>query len=482
MKAMLAILLLLLPTTLHGEGLDCPDKVVRSLRWGVATSAYQIEGGARAGGRTPSVWDTFDARRVADNSTGNVAVDAHRLFSDDVRLMRSLGIRHYRLSISWSRLLPQARKGTATSSEGVQYYGQLLQALVANGITPYVTLFHWDLPQLLEDAYQGPLGDDFAADFEFYARTAFELFHPVVRHWVTFNEPYNTCVLQYATGAFAPGTARGQQAQYRCGHNVLKAHAAAAQAFRQHGWPGKIGIALDTEWAEPLRPGNVSDQQAVQLKLDAKLGWFADPLFLGTYPASLQGLVPSMTAQQAAAIKGSADFLGINHYTTRYVTAFGGGFQESTTDARGKPIGPDTASAWLKVVPGGLGRLLAYAHHRYGAPELMVTENGCSTPGNATSPLQDATRIEYFRGYIGSMCRAIVSHNMTVTNYFAWSLLRNWEWTRGFTEDFGIVYVNLTTLERQTKDSARWLSAAVFTKGAPALPHVQQAHKSGMLP
>jgi beta-glucosidase len=412
------------------------------------------------------VWDVFEP--AVDGSTGEVSIDMYHRFADDVALMKQLGIKHYRLSISWSRILPRAVHGSPVNEAGVNYYGRLLSALVLHGITPYVTLFHWDLPAVLEDAYRGPLGGDaFVADFTYYARTLFVLYGPVVKHWITFNEPYNTCVLQYGRGEFAPGVARGKAAQYVCGHTILQAHAAAVSAFRQGRHAGQIGIALDIDWAEPLNTSNPLDVAASQRKLDAKLGWFADPLFLGRYPASLHAHVPQMSAADALAINGSADFLGINQYTARYVAAPApndtAAWKELEQDAKGRPIGAASASSWLKDVPWGLGQVLRYVHERYSKPAIMVTENGFSTPGNDTHPLQDDARIAYLAGYTASMCNAMLEHGINVTNYFVWTFTRNWEWRRGFTEDFGIVYVDMTNLQRHVKASGRWLAKHFFS-------------------
>ncbi|WIA10872.1 hypothetical protein OEZ85_011038 [Tetradesmus obliquus] len=471
MAPMLLLLLLLLLASASSatpEQKYCTRGLRQHIKWGVATSAYQVEGGSSLGKRSRSVWDTFSS--IADGSRGDVAVDMYHAYPEDVRLMQRMGIAHYRLSMSWSRILPQARCGTPVSPDGVQYYSKLLSTLRAHGITPYVTIFHWDLPQVLQDAYGGPMSAEyFARDFECYARTLFQLFGGTVRHWITFNEPWVTCVLQYNLGTFAPGIPHpGEAARYRCGHNILKAHALAVQAYRQTMQGGQIGIALDVEWAEPLDTGSASDASAAQLKLDAKLGWFADPIFLGRYPASVAQFAPKLTSHEAALINGSADFLGINHYTTRYVTAClhnncsGRGYLDLTTDRHGAAIGPGSASAWLKVVPWGMRKVLGYAHRRYQGPTIMITENGVSTRGDDASPLTDQVRIDYYSSYIGSLCEAVALDQVKVAAYFAWSFVRNWEWTRGFTEDFGIVYVNTTTMKREVKASERTFSVGTI--------------------
>ncbi|GBF90818.1 beta-glucosidase-like [Raphidocelis subcapitata] len=464
---------------------NCTPELRRRIGWGVATAAYQVEGGWDEGGRSPSVWDVFAHKpgTTAGGATGDVACDMYHKYEEDFELMARLGIRHYRLSLSWSRLLPQGGAGTPVSPEGLAFYNRLIDAMLARGIEPYVTLYHWDLPQVLQDAYGGFLdGARFVPDFAYYAAAAFEAFGGRVKNWITFNEPWVVCKLHYGDGTFAPGIPFGLAGQYACGHTLLLAHAAAAALYaRQYYKPsqrGRLGVALSMTWHEP-GSASEADARAAQNARDSEIGWFADPLFGGDYPESLRRTVgaalPAFSdAERAAFAAHPLDFLGINFYTARYAFSDGTpwGFAPSETDAAGAPIGPRAQSSWLLVVPWAFRRLLLYVSGRYGGPEVFVTENGVSVPGEAgvadpAAAARDAFRTDFYRGYLDSLCTA-VAEGANVTRYFAWSFMDNFEWRMGYTERFGIVAVNFTdpARPRTVKDSARYLAQHFFRAGA----------------
>ena len=302
--------------------------------WGVASSAFQIEGAAAADGKGPSIWDTFSHTpgKVANNDTGDVACDFYHRYQADIDLMKSLGVSAFRFSLAWARILPSGRG--APNRAGLAFYHRVLDALAAAGIEPHVSLYHWDLPQALEDEYGGWLSPRSVDDFAAYAALAFKEFGPKVKHWSTFNEPYTFAFCGYAYGIHAPGRC-SDRAKCEAGgdsdtepwlvsHHVLLAHAAAVAAFRgPAGVPGGlISINLNAEWAEPAS-ASPADAAAAARYLDFQIGLYAEPVFLsGDYPASVRARVPSLprfTPAQSAALKGSADFLALNHYTSRWV-------------------------------------------------------------------------------------------------------------------------------------------------------------------
>jgi len=448
---------------------------------------------------------------VAEGATGDVAADHYGRWREDVALMRSLGVRHYRFSISWPRLLPSgvaSKNGTeGVSADGVAFYKNLVRALRAAGIAPTATLYHWDLPQALQDSYGGFAAEDptrFAADFAAYAEVAFrELSGPgLVDAWITFNEPISICSLGYGSGIFAPGSKGGVQGEHRCGHALLLAHAAAAKVYNEKGYRarsggrGRLSIALDGKWGRPWTPAagggdGGADARAAEAFTLFQFGWMADPLYFGDYPPEMRrahgASLPAFTERQRADLRAARpDALSLNFYTSYWVkapdAAKGGGGGGSVPPGSlpytvtyadgpgGAKIGPASASSWLFATPGAFASTLTWLSRRYGSPEIWVTENGVSVPGEhegrPPSVLRDAARVDYFDRYLGAMCRAVAGGSR-VTKYFAWSLMDNYEWLRTYTERFGIVWVDYKGggLERVPKDSARYLQEHFFTKG-----------------
>jgi beta-glucosidase len=402
---------------------------------------------------------------IAESATGDVAADHYNRFLQDVELMRSLGIKHYRFSISWPRLIPQGARGSAVSPDGVRFYKDLVRALRKAGITPVATLYHWDLPQALQDKYGGFAAEDpsvFAADFANYADVAFrELSGPgMVEEWITFNEPISICSLGYGIGIFAPGSMGGKNGEHRCGHALLLAHAAAAKVFnskyRSRSPPGeaKLSIALDGKYGKAWDEKSVADKKAADSFTLFQFGWMADPLYFGDYPQDMRRAyrgtgddLPSFTEQQKRDLRASKpDALSLNFYTSYWAKA-PDGEKVVTRDGRivadgklpfnatygegpnGKKIGPVAASGWLFVTPDAFGQTLQWLSARYGSPEIWVTENGVSVAQEEvkTPPavLRDTFRVDYFREYLAAMCRVMSSSSgakVRVTKYFAWSV------------------------------------------------------------
>uniref|UniRef100_A0A8C8S6Q4 Cytosolic beta-glucosidase n=1 Tax=Pelusios castaneus TaxID=367368 RepID=A0A8C8S6Q4_9SAUR len=434
--------------------------------WGAATAAYQVEGGWNADGKGPSVWDTFTHQggdRVFKNQTGDVACGSYTLWEEDLKCIKQLGLTHYRFSLSWSRLLPDGTTGFI-NQQGVDYYDKIIDDLLANGIVPMVTLYHFDLPQHLEDQ-GGWRSDAISEAFDNYAQFCFRTFGDRVKLWITINEPYVVAKDGYEKGIVAPGILEPGTGAYRTAHNMIKAHAKAWHSYdvlfrkKQHGL---VSIALNSDWAEPLDPACTADQEATKRYMAFCLDWFAEPIFTsGDYPAIMNSQVsvmsskqgyrssrlPEFTEEEKRMIKGTADFFALNYYTTRRVK-----HQENTHSEpsisedreaeqimdRSWPVA--SGSSWLAVVPWGLHRLLKYIKNTYNNPVIYITENGFSQSDPA--PLDDTQRWEYFRLTLQEILKAISLDDVHLKGYFVWSLLDNFEWTCGYSCRFGLFHVD----------------------------------------
>ncbi|KAL8122289.1 hypothetical protein AgCh_018874 [Apium graveolens] len=460
----------------------------KGFTFGTASAAYQYEGAVKEGGRGLTIWDTFahSFGKISDGSTGDVAVNQYHLYNEDIKLMKDMGMDAYRFSISWSRIFPN---GTGKISQaGVDHYNHFINALVASGIEPYVTLYHWDLPQALEDKYQGWLSSQIINDFATYAETCFQEFGDRVKHWMTFNEPHTFAIQGYDLGLEAPGRCSilshlyckdGNSATepYIVGHNVLLAHGTATDIYRKmykQKQNGIVGLAFDTFWYEPTT-NSTADIEAAGRAMEFNLGWFLDPLMFGDYPSSMRSRVgsrlPKFSEAESTLLKGSLDFVGINHYTTWYamnssVESF---LNDSIADIGaltlpfkdGRPIGDRANSIWLYIVPQGMRSVLNYVKTRYGNPLVMITENGMDDANSPFTSIKDALkdekRIKYHNDYLTNVLAAINEDGCNVKGYFAWSLLDNWEWAAGFSSRFGLYYVDYhDKLRRYAKDSVYW--------------------------
>ena len=448
--------------------------------WGAATSAYQIEGAWDADGKGPSVWDAFahTPGRIANGDTGDVACDHYHRFREDVALMADLGLTAYRFSISWPRVQPT---GTGPANEaGLRFYSDLVDALLEAGITPWVTLHHWDLPLALQEAHGGWLSPRLADAFADYARLCFDALGDRVRHWITLNEPWVTAVIGYGEGTFAPGLASAD-GPYRAGHEMLRAHGAAAEVYRREfrdRQGGRIGMANNCDWREPASDAP-ADRAAAQRALEFYLGWFADPLYRGDYPASMRerlgSRLPAFSDEDRARLQGSADFFGLNHYTTHRVAhADGGGevypganvgwAEDQDVAVTVDPDWPTTAMGW-PVVPDGCRRLLGWIDRRYGRPPVVLTENGCAVEAE-DGVADDPRRVAYHAGYLGA-CHDAIADGTDLRGYFAWSLLDNFEWASGYDKRFGLHHVDFATGARTPRTSAHWYRDVIARGGLP---------------
>ena len=439
------------------------------------TPSYQIEGGADQDGRAPSIWDTFCAipGKIADGSSGIVACDSYNRYRDDIELLKKIGAKAYRFSVSWSRVIPLGGRNDPVNPAGLQYYVTLVDALLDAGITPLVTVFHWDLPDALDKRYGGLLNrTEFPLDFEHYARTLYTAL-PKVKHWITFNEPWCSSILGYSTGFFAPGrtsdrskSAEGDSSRepWTVGHNLLVAHGRAVKVYRDEfkaqSNGGEIGITLNGDMCYPWDPADPADVAAVERKLEFSISWFADPIYFGTYPDSMRqqlgDRLPEFTDAERALVQGSNDFYGMNHYTANYIRSrpadtqppdwdFMGNLETRFEDKAGHSIGEETQSFWLRPNPNGFRDLILWLTKRYNTPKIMVTENGTSVKGENDLPLDKVTeddfRVRYFDGYVKALAEA-VSQGADVRGYMAWSLMDNFEWAEGYETRFGVTYVD----------------------------------------
>ncbi|XP_071682646.1 beta-glucosidase 12-like [Lolium perenne] len=465
--------------------------------FGTASSSYQYEGGAMEGGRGPSIWDNFTHQypdKIFDKSNGDVAVDSYHLYKEDVRLMKDMGMDAYRFSISWTRILPDGTLRGGVNKEGIRYYNNLINELLSKGLQPFVTLFHWDSPQALEDEYTGFLSHNIINDYKDYAEVCFKEFGDRVKHWITFNEPLSFCVASYAMGVLAPGRCSPWEAgkcsagdsgtePYTVGHHQLLAHAAAFKLYKQKYQAvqkGKVGITLVTNWYVPFSHSK-SDNAAAKRAIDFMLGWFMEPLKRGVYPQSMRKLVgnrlPQFTKEQSELVKGSFDFIGMNYYTANYAAnlppsddlkkSYNTDAQANLTGVRnGVPIGPQAGTtpgtSWLYVYPQGFRDLMLYIKENYGNPTVYVTENGIGEPNNKSLTIQQAlkdhARIDYHHKHLLALQSAI-RDGANVKGYFAWSLLDDFEWVSGYTVRFGLHFVDYSDgqkRKRYPKQSARW--------------------------
>jgi beta-glucosidase len=438
--------------------------------FGTATSAFQIEGGAKADDKGPSIWDTFvrTPGKIADGSTGDVACDHFRLFREDVELMRGLGLPAYRFSVAWSRIMPEGRG--RPSERGLDFYRRLVDALAKAGIAPNVTLYHWDLPQALQDR-GGWTNPDVAHWFRDYAALVFDALAGGVPTWTTLNEPWCIAVLGHLEGIHAPGL-RDLPQMLRASKNMLLAHGQAVRAFREAARPGaQIGIALNVS---PCAPATTSDaDRAAADRADALQNWmFADPIFGRPWPdvlvkafghAELWELAP----EERALVRTPIDFLGVNYYTRTVVRDDPASARAALSEVKEEGR-PRTATGW-EIHPNGLHEMLVGLTRRYGRIPMIVTENGAAFD-DVPSPngfVDDQNRISYIAEHLRAARRAIDS-GVDLRGFFVWSLLDNHEWAEGFTKRFGIVRVDYESQRRTPKASASWLARFLGDHSAEA--------------
>jgi beta-glucosidase len=425
--------------------------------WGAGTAAFQVEGATTADGRGESIWDRFAATagNVADGDTGEPACEHYYRWREDLDLMRELKLQSYRFSIAWPRVQPDGR-GPA-NRKGLDFYRRLAEGLRERGIVPFATIYHWDLPQALQDG-GGWASRDVVGRFAEYARLVLDELDDVVEDWVTHNEPWVTSFLGYAAGVKAPGL-RDWAAAIRASHHALLAHGVVVREFREAGRPGRIGITLNLTVVDPA--GKSDEDIAASQRLDGYQNrWFLDPLFRGEYPSDMVELYEREVGPFDALHEGDLetiaqpiDFLGVNFYRpNRVAAAVDGvlGLREVERD------GEHTSMGWV-IVPEALTELLLRVARDYGEVPLLITENGAAFDDlvNGGDVVEDEQRVDYLRAHIGAVERAR-EQGVDLRGYYVWSLLDNFEWEWGYEKRFGIVYVDYTTQRRIPKRSALW--------------------------
>jgi beta-glucosidase len=411
--------------------------------WGVSTSAFQIEGATREGGRGVSVWDTFCATpgKIHNGENADVACDHYHRFPEDIALMSELGVGAYRFSVAWPRVRPTG--SGAVNVAGLDFYDTLVDALCEAGIAPAVTLYHWDTPQPLEDA-GGWLSRDTAERFAEYASIVGERLSDRVEMWIPLNEPMVETLFGYALGEYAPGRTLLFDAMPAAHHQNL-AHGLAVQALRSTGAKA-VGTANNHS---PIWPATEADGEAAK-HLDAVLNWmYADPMLRGTYPEQVVPYLPATFADDVANIAAPLDFYGVNYYEPQGVAAPGEGnpLPFELRPIEGYPLTTNDSP----VVPDGLREFLGTLRARYPElPPVYITESGCSFDG-----VHDRERIDYLQDHLAALGKAI-AEGSDVRGYFVWSLLDNFEWSKGYQPRFGLVHVDYETLARTPKDSFHW--------------------------
>ena len=435
--------------------------------WGAATAAYQIEGSPLADGAGASIWQRFshDPRLMAaKGDTGDVACDHYNRMEADVALMKSLGLQAYRFSVAWGRVLPE---GSGRINEaGLAFYERLVDTLLAYGIEPLCTLYHWDMPAALDDR-GGWLNRDSAGWFADYARILFERLDGRVKKWCTLNEPWVVTDGGYLHGALAPGHRNMFEAPI-ASHNLMRAHGAAVKVYREVG-AHDIGLVVNIE---PKSPASDSAADiAATARADAYMNrQYLDPALKGSYPAELKEIFgeawPEIAASDLSDIAQPVDFIGINYYTRNVVRHDDASWplKASMVVQKGKTY---TETGW-EVHPPALTELLVWFKDRYGDIPLYITENGSAfydPPRALASGVHDPLRCDYLKGHVAAVAAAIAA-GVDVRGYMAWSLLDNLEWSLGYTKRFGIVHVDFETQARTPKDSARLYSEIIATNGA----------------
>lgn len=445
--------------------------------WGCATSSYQIEGEAYASGKGPSIWDDFVRipGKTVNGEHAEVSCDFYHTYREDIALMAQMGIKAFRFSFSWPRIMPLGYG--KINEQGIQFYSDMINCLLEHGIEPYATLYHWDLPLELQTAHNGWLNPKITEYFTEYANVCFRNFGDRVKNWITINEPWVVAILGYGQGAFAPGRV-SQTEPYLVGHHELLAHAKAVKCYRdnyQASQQGQIGISLNCDWREPLT-NNPEDMEAAERALLFFAGWFADPIWKGDYPEVMRQRIghklPSFTPEEKAMLMGSSDFFGLNHYTTmfaanskntnsdRNVYGNGGISEDQHVDLSVDPAWETTTMNWA-VVPWGFRKLLEWIDKRYDHPAIIITENGMSNNDTVNNgEVNDQPRINFIRSYLEA-CHEAMQHGADVRGYFAWSLLDNFEWALGYQKQFGLIHVDMKTLVRTPKASAWWYAGVV---------------------
>ncbi|KAF9665397.1 hypothetical protein SADUNF_Sadunf16G0118300 [Salix dunnii] len=452
-----------------------------------------FEGETNKSGKGPNIWDTFieeHPERISDHSNANVAVDFYHRYKAHVQRMKGMGMDAFRFSISWSRVLPHGRLSAGINEEGIQFYNNLIDELIKNGIQPFATLFHWDTPQAIEDKYGGFLSRNILNDFQDFVELCFQKFGDRVKHWITLNEPFMFSVNGYDTGTMAPGRVStlenypgqpkisGATEVYIVTHHLLLAHATAVKVYKekyQTCQGGKIGITLVSHWFEPYSSSE-SDRMATKRSLEFMLGYM-DPVTKGDYPQTMHdyvgGRLPKFSEEESKMLRGSYDFIGVNYYTTYYAQNVEDanykniGFME---DARVNwpanyimnhffPLGIEMYSRSNLQAGSSIRHLLNYIKDAYENPTIYITENGVDDVKSSSleEALNDPVREQYYKDIFDNVLKSINEHGVDVKGFFAWSFSDDFEWGSGYGSRFGLYFIDYENdLKRYAKNSVKW--------------------------
>jgi beta-glucosidase len=433
--------------------------------WGAATASYQIEGAVFEGGRGATVWDVFSDTpgKVKNGDSGEVACDHYHRYPEDIVIMKQMGLHAYRFSVAWARILPE---GTgAINPAGLEFYDKLVDTLLANGIRPFATLYHWDLPQVLEDK-GGWANRDIVEWFGEYTQAITKRLGDRVKDWMTLNEPWVFTYLGYAVGVHAPGH-HDLNLYLKASHHSIMAHARAMSIIRANVPDAEAGIVLNPAWADP-HTNSLQDQFAVQRQLSFQNRWWLHPLYKGEYPADMTAIYGErlnfVQPNDFDELKANpTDFLGVNFYTRQVVKAAPYSENELKLDTV-RQNREHTEMDW-EVSPEAIYKVLEHIHTEYAPPKFYITENGAAfndvLEGDA---VHDPRRVAFYQQYLAN-CHRAIEDGIPLKGYFAWSLLDNFEWAEGYGKRFGLVYVDYLTQRRIVKDTGKWYTQTIQNNG-----------------
>lgn len=443
--------------------------------WGAATSAFQIEGAPTEQGRGPSIWDHFceSPHQIVDGSDGLIACDHYHRYRGDIDLLAQLGLDAYRFSVSWPRVFPDGR---VENPDGLDFYDRLVDALHERGVEPWLTLYHWDMPQALEASGAGWSERASVGRFSDYAEAVAKRLGDRVRHWITINEPWCVSMLGFRDGHHAPGK-KDTHLALRAAHHLLLAHGRAVPAVRAHVPEAKVGITLNLVPGTPASESE-ADREACRRFEGAFNRWFTDPIFRGDYPEDAtrdyveDGALPKgmnfIQSGDLEDISVPTDFLGVNYYTRAILRSDRVSEAENAPRTIPEPSSEALTEMGWEVYPKGLEEVLLWLHRNYAPPKIYITENGCAIADEPDEEghVVDAPREKYLREHLAS-CHAALEKGVPLEGYFVWSLLDNFEWAYGYTKRFGITWVDFETQRRVLKGSARFYQGVVQTNVLP---------------
>lgn len=441
---------------------------------GVASSAFQVEGGRYERGST--IWDDFCGRQgaIVDGNNADIACDSYNLYGEDVYWIETLGVKNYRLSLSWARLFPDGNVSNP-NTEGFRYYHKLLDTLREHDIDPHVTLFHWDLPSALQNSYGGMLDrEHFRSDFRAYTDAVLQEYGRKINVFYTFNEPYTICSLGFGTGAHAPGIQEPVRAPYDVGHTILLAHADAWKIFNEKKKLGfvnpdaRVSIVLNSDFYYANDPLSATDMTASDRAVWFRLGWFLSPILTGQYPDVMKQIVGDrlspFSPEESHALRGSVDFIALNYYTSMNVkddpfNTNPNFFADPRVIYSKIPQSLPSASSWLFLYPQGLHGLVSWVVEKFPDTKQLafqITENGIST---SNTDENDSLRVQCMSQTFAVVDSINKNNIANVSQFFVWSLMDNFEWSRGYTEAFGLLRVDFTDPQRKRipRTSFYWL-------------------------